>query len=135
MCISHVHTYMCEFHMCSWICAKHMCVNMCTYTLEFTTYYLLLPPFPYPLSFNAPEGPRGSQQEANQEPRRTPQESTYQPLVFFVFFTYFQIGIHFFIVVFSIFCHQDGFLTSWDPSQMKDLEILGPVVPLRPNWF
>ena len=52
--------------MCSWICAKHMCVNMCP--VEVTTYYLLLPPFRHPLTFHAPEGPPGRQQEAPQEP-------------------------------------------------------------------
>ena len=40
--------------MCSWICAKHMCVNMCT--VEFTTYYLLLPPFRH-LFLKCPRGP------------------------------------------------------------------------------
>ena len=91
MCISHVHMYMCEFHMCSWICATHMCVNMCT--VEFTTYYLLLPPFRHPFTFHAPGGPPGRQQEAPQEPPRTPEKAH---IKHFFFSDVFQI--------LSVFC-------------------------------
>ena len=84
--------------MCSWICAKHMCVNMCP--VEVTTYYLLLPPFRHPLTFHAPEGPPGRQQEAPQEPPRTPKKAHIKHYLFFRFF--FLISLFFrFLFAFS----------------------------------
>ena len=106
MCISHVHTYMCEFHMCSWICAKHMCVNMCTYTLEFTTYYLLLPPFSPPSSLPCPRGPpREAAGGPPGAPKNTPRKhisnmSFFQMLfrIVFQFFSFCQICFQMFFV-------------------------------------
>ena len=60
------------------------------------------------LTFHAPEGPPGRQQEAPQEPPKTPRESTYQTcvLIFQFLISYFSVLFFKFLIVFSCPCKQ-----------------------------
>ena len=77
--------------MCSWICATHMCVNMCT--VEFTTYYLLLPPFRHFLPSMPPRAPQGGSRRPPRSPQKHPEKAHIKHVLFSIF--------HFFHIMFS----------------------------------
>ena len=93
--------------MCCWICAKHMCVNMCTYTLEFTTYYLRLSTvFTTLFPSMPPRAPQGGSRRPPRSPQKHPEKAHIKHFFFSILLRFSDVSSFFIYSVFFAFsCH------------------------------